>query len=55
MKKLFCVLLTLFGIGAVLYLLTQRNPTAQQLWAETLAKVPGGCCCSGADCAGAEE
>ncbi|MDR0783920.1 MAG: hypothetical protein LBE83_09225 [Propionibacteriaceae bacterium] len=47
MKKFLCVLLTLLGLGAVLYFLTQRNAQARQLWNDTLAKVPGlcNCCC----------
>lgn len=46
MKKLFCILFLLLGIGAVVYILTQKQSEARALWNEALAKVPGpNCCC----------
>jgi len=46
MKKLMYMVLVLIGIGAALYVLTQKQSEAQRLWNETLAKIPTpGCDC----------
>ena len=50
MKRFFQVLLLLLGIGAVLYIVTQKQTEARRLWDEVLAKVPTpdtcrDCCC----------
>ncbi|MCL2785449.1 MAG: hypothetical protein FWD55_08480 [Propionibacteriaceae bacterium] len=52
MKKLLRVLLVLVGIGAVVYIVTQKQTEARRLWDETLAKIPTpgcDCCCDDAD------
>ena len=40
MKKFLRLLLILAGIGAVLYVVTQKQTEARRLWDEILAKVP---------------
>lgn len=47
MKKFLRVMLVLIGIGAVIYVVTQRQTEARQLWNEALAKVPSPGCCGG--------
>jgi hypothetical protein len=48
MKKFLTVIVILAGVGSLLYILTQKQTQARNLWNETLSKVPGaGCCCSG--------
>ena len=51
MKKFLRLLFVLAGVGAVLYIVTQKQTEARRLWDELLAKVPipdgcTDCCCS---------
>jgi type II secretory pathway component PulF len=46
MKKFLSVLLVLLGLGAVAFLVTQKQSEARRLWDEALAKIPTpGCDC----------
>ena len=50
MKKFLRVLLILTGIGAVLYILTNKQTEVRQLWDDILEKVPTpDCCCCDKD------
>lgn len=46
MKKFLYVLLVLLGVGAIVYILTQKQSEARRLWDEALSKIPTpGCDC----------
>ena len=48
MKTFFRVILVLIGIGALAYILTQKQSEARRLWDEALSKIPTpgcDCCC----------
>ena len=51
MKKFLRLLFLLAGVGAVIYIVTQKQTEARRVWDEVLAKIPlpdgcSDCCCS---------